>query len=481
MKKSIKINLVIFFILLIITSFFSFKYIKQKKPINSDFTYKEIDIQNEYSKVELKSGLNLIALDLGGPEDINRSKSAFGDASILEQNNNYLLIDTGTDDENNILIDYLKAQNINHFSIYISHFHSDHYGKIKDILADDYFTVDNIYFPSLEIIKSRLDESKEWYGLISPFVTSGEKYINTLRQSGTNVVIIEKGSKIKVGEASLEVIWDLRESSINPDEMYSENTKTFKNRYMNDTSLVSMITYKGVKILNCGDIEKSAEEEILASNINIKADIFKFSHHGGTGSNTESFVNKVNPTYAYFPNNYTAGNNAILWYGDRENGKYKILVDSLTSKTNVLSTLYNGNIIYNISSNGTISLTVDRNYHTLTIKYLDEETNKEIASQTEYIFNDRSPYHLEKLKYIKNIDDYSFSSSTYKNNETLTEDKTIFVYYKNNKEPIVPKNEPEENNNDQDNQKPKDTNKQNSDNTSKDDNQKEKNNQTNKS
>ena len=42
-----------------------------------------------YNKVELQPGLNMIAIDLGGPVNIDRSKSAYGDAAILEQNNNY--------------------------------------------------------------------------------------------------------------------------------------------------------------------------------------------------------------------------------------------------------------------------------------------------------------------------------------------------------------------------------------------------------
>lgn len=98
------------------------------------------------SKYKLESGLNIIAIDLGGPYDSNRENGAFGDATLLEQNGNYLLIDTGTDDENNVLINFLKSQKINKFSIYISHYHNDHYGKVKDILNDSYFNVEKIYF-----------------------------------------------------------------------------------------------------------------------------------------------------------------------------------------------------------------------------------------------------------------------------------------------------------------------------------------------
>ncbi len=383
----------------------------------------------EYSKITLKNGLNIIAIDLGGPVNVDRSNSAYGDAAIIEQNGNYLLMDTGTDDNNNILINYLKTQGINRFSIYLSHYHNDHYGKIKDILKDNYFSVDKVYIPNPDIIASKLDASKEWNDTISAYVTWGNKYINDLTNLGANVVIIEKGSSIKIGDASLRVIWDMKNSSLDADSMYNADPKLFKNRFINDTSVVSIITYKGIKYLNAGDIEEEAEKDIIRQNIDVKADIFKFSHHGAVGSNSIQFVDKVSPIYAYFPNNYTAGNNVILWYGDRENGKYRGLVDSLTSRTNVLSTLYNGNILYNISPNGIISTDITRNYNTLTIKNIDRENDRVLTDSAEYLFNDRSPYHLNKINYIKNIENYKFISSTYSDNDILTINKTITNTY----------------------------------------------------
>lgn len=387
---------------------------------------------SDYKTFNFPSGLNIMAYDLGGPITVNRENSAFGDATILEQNNNYLLIDTGTNDQNNVLINYLKAQNINHLSIYLSHYHSDHYGKIKSILSDSYFTVEKVYIPNPKILGSILDSEKEWNGIVEPYYTWGVKYINQLKNLGAEVIMIEKGDVITIGEATLEVIWDLQDSEINVDEVYNESPTYFKNYIINDSSIVSMVTYKGIKYLTAGDIKKHAEEDIIKKGINIKADIFKYSHHGSNYSNTDSFVDKVNPKYAYFPNNYIAGKNEILWYGERENGKFKSLVDRLVGKTNVLSTLYNGNLLYNISPNGEIKTYITRNYNKLTIKYVDNKTNKEISDSVEYYFNNKSPYHLEKFSYIKNIQNYNFINTTYVKGDVLTTDKEIINYYEQN-------------------------------------------------
>ena len=383
------------------------------------------------ANIELEEGLNILAFDLGGPSTENeyRENSSFGDSALIEQNGHYLLIDTGTNDNNDTLINYLKELKVKNLSIYLSHYHSDHSGKIKRILNDSYFNVENVYLPNSNVISSRLDESKEWYSTINAYVISAEKYKNDLINLGTNVVIINKDSIINIGDASLKVIWDITTSTISFDEIYQETPSSFKNRAINNTSLVSMITYKGIKFLTAGDIEKKAEEDILNQKINIKADIFKFSHHGATGSNMDEFIDKVNPSYAYFPNNYTAGKNNILWYGDRDNGKFRSFVNNLASKTNILSTLYNGNILYNISPKGEIKVKATRNYKTITVSYLDHNQN-DLIEPIDYIFNDASVFHLDKINYQKEIKDYVLiNTANNEDNYILENNIELKCYY----------------------------------------------------
>ena len=240
---------------------------------------------SEVNKYDLQPGLNIIPIDLGGPIDSDRANGAYGDSALLEQNGNYLLMDTGTDDANDVLINFLKSQEVNKLSIYISHYHNDHYAKIKDILRDSYFTVENVYLPNPNIISSKLDESASWYNEINEYVTIAENLKNDLIGLGTNVVLIEKGSKINLGDAKIDVIWDLTESSLTPNEYYQDSYGSLKNHFMNDTSLITKVSYKGIKFLNAGDIEARAEEEIIEKNVDVKADIFKCSHHGGASSN----------------------------------------------------------------------------------------------------------------------------------------------------------------------------------------------------
>lgn len=66
----------------------------------------------------------------------------------------------------------------------------------------------------------------------------------------------------------------------------------------NDMSLVVKIVYKEVTFLFTGDIEAEAEKRLLASGINLKADVLKVAHHGSKGSSTIDFLEKVQPEYA---------------------------------------------------------------------------------------------------------------------------------------------------------------------------------------
>jgi competence protein ComEC len=73
-----------------------------------------------------------------------------------------------------------------------------------------------------------------------------------------------------------------------------ENTKDDNN----NNSLVMQTKIKGTKILFTGDIESSAEQEILKSNLDINSNILKLAHHGSKTSSQKEFLEEVNPELA---------------------------------------------------------------------------------------------------------------------------------------------------------------------------------------
>ena len=426
---------------------------------------------NKYVKHTLQKGLNIISIDLGGP-NLNkniRKNGSYGDATLIEQNGKYLLIDTGNrkldssgkEIDNNVLINFLKAQKVKKLSIFISHYHIDHYGKVEAILKDSYFTVEKLYLPDPKIVYSKVDNATQkktfdnWY----------EDYIAKLKKAGAkekNIILTKKNSSLDIGEAKLKVIWDYSDINLKYSSFKLDRLGGASNHYVNNTSLGTMITYKDKKVLMAGDIEEKGEKKILdkvnKKTLNIQADILKLSHHGGVSSNISAFIEKVGPKYAFMPNNATKlNNNPDMWQGDRSgdlfnfknpyNEKagvaynaninsyktFKAFVNSLASKTNLYSTLYNGCTLFNISTSGVITVDTTRHYNTLTVKYVDIDTKKEIQDSENYKFCDRSEYHLETLNYIKYPKAYVFLNSTYQPKQILTKNQTVTCNYEKKK------------------------------------------------
>jgi competence protein ComEC len=68
----------------------------------------------------------------------------------------------------------------------------------------------------------------------------------------------------------------------------------------NDASLVLRLTYGEVSFLFPGDVESSAEGEILKTGVNLRSTVLKAPHHGSKTSSTESFLKAVRPKYVVF-------------------------------------------------------------------------------------------------------------------------------------------------------------------------------------
>ena len=409
----------IFLILFIVVFLFLFFLLLNKKSFG-------------LSNVFDKDGLNIVALDLGGTslDDDIRKDGAYGDAIIIEQDGNYLLMDSGTDDINDTLLTYLKNNGINKFSIYLSHYHSDHFGKIKDIFNDSYFTVDKLYVPSIDgylELDTEENKNKSWY---EPAVASRirvyELFKGYAAQTNTEVVDLKTGSELSIGDATLKVLWYNFDEDIS--KRITPDLCSTDGIFLNNSSLVSMIEYKGKKYFTGGDIEESAERVLLEKNIDISADIMKLSHHGSIYSNISEFVNKVNPKYILASNNYTAGNNHILWFGER-NSSFANLANRLDEKSSLASTLYNGNVQYNISLDGKITVEMSRNYSLIKIKFLDEN-NQDISDSISYIVNNKSKSHIFREDYVKNIDSYNLSFIENEiNNDIVSDDVVVICHY----------------------------------------------------
>ncbi len=109
-------------------------------------------------------------------------------------------------------------------------------------------------------------------------------WLELIRDRKIPLTIIDRPQIIEFGEnCELQIIYP-RESLLG---------KEVSN--LNNSSIVIQLVYRQTKFLLAGDIELEAEQELLASGIDLSANIFKANHHGSDTSNSKEFLQAVQP------------------------------------------------------------------------------------------------------------------------------------------------------------------------------------------
>lgn len=255
------------------------------------------------------SGMSVYALDLG-----NGNK---GDAVIVEQGDELLLMDLGTIGARSAVIAGLEAldapkrdsNSAKKLSIYFSHFHGDHIGGIVNGPAGtlqsllDKFEVSTVYVPSKSVFEGRIPESSDYLSRWSGIVNRVQRY-----QPDCDVVQLKAGSTFSVGNAKATVIGPVGVSGFaNPGKEPGEGDSNSEDgpwhTFLNNCSLVTQIKYGSITYLTSGDAREDAEAALVKKyGGKLKADIFKMAHHGVSG-NTSAFLARVRPTYSFATNN----------------------------------------------------------------------------------------------------------------------------------------------------------------------------------
>lgn len=240
----------------------------------------------------------------------------WSDAILIEANGKWGFVDTGSMFYYPMIKDYLDDNNIKELDfIFLTHFHSDHYGNIVNIIND--FKVNTLYikkYSGHEGITGSGYESNEDY-----LIHEKGKYEEILEASKkTNKLIflddLPSPYTINFNGIDLE-LYNTRNNLIH---LYDDETSPFyhQNRFSeNGNSVPIFINFNNHTIFlgsDCCDSDSSVpvfhqmarrivKDIYNKYNIN-HIDVYKSCHHGGGGTNGLELLQLLNSDYCIITN-----------------------------------------------------------------------------------------------------------------------------------------------------------------------------------
>ncbi len=137
----------------------------------------------------------------------------------------------------------------------------------------------------VEVLK-RYQVEQVFYNGVDDMDSTYLEFLKEIEEKKIKKEIVWLGKFIELDGLKLEILFPFENLS----------GQSFKND--NEASMVFKLTLGQVKILLTGDATKKVEEQLIKSNLDLKADLLKVAHHGARDATSLEFLENVKPTYA---------------------------------------------------------------------------------------------------------------------------------------------------------------------------------------
>lgn len=201
-----------------------------------------------------------------------------GDAILIQVEDKNYLIDTGLEENSQMLIDGLKAKNVDNLDgVFLTHTHKDHIGGMEALSAA--YHIEMMY-------RAEISENKK----------NGENKIDNLSEElSIPLTKLQAGDKVEISDGiSFDVIGPL---VLNQDDD-------------NDNSLVMNLEVNGVKFLFTGDMQFAEEKTLMDAGVYLSSDILKVGNHGNKDATSDEFAIAVSPKYSVITTDTTVDVNS---------------------------------------------------------------------------------------------------------------------------------------------------------------------------
>ncbi|MBQ8057024.1 MAG: MBL fold metallo-hydrolase [Ruminococcus sp.] len=272
-----------------------------------------------------------------------------GDCTLIESDNQFMLIDAGEAEYGATVCQYLENNNVKTLSYVVAtHPHSDHCGGLTEVINT--FECEN--FITVETDQ----QTRSWLNVL-----------NAVSENNVNYIDAKVNATYSLGDSTFEILGP-----------HSSNYEEY-----NNFSVVIKATFQNNSFLFTGDAERLAEHEMLDYGSNLSADVLKIPHHGSSSSSSKEFLSAVSPTYGVIS----------CGYQNEYGHPHKETVKSLNAL---------GVTIYRTDILGTIVATSDGN----NIEFFYENTDEKVEKPTpvSYIGNKNTKkFHLDSCNGVKDI------------------------------------------------------------------------------
>lgn len=192
-----------------------------------------------------------------------------GDATLIQNGNTAVLIDTGSGESKTEMVKVLKEKGVEKLEYLIfSHGHEDHVGQGCDIIRE--FPVEHVIcdFGNQEGYVQRLEEC--------------------LKAMNIDVIQPKGGESFVCGSFQIDILYGRNEDIMQGGEEISR---------VNNQSIALKVVHGENSFLFYGDGEEEYEQWMMKNKIDVKADVLKAPHHGGATSSAENILDKCNPSF----------------------------------------------------------------------------------------------------------------------------------------------------------------------------------------
>ena len=189
-----------------------------------------------------------------------------GDCTLIRTRGSDILIDAGPESAQDALCLRLKQLGVKEIALAVfTHPDEDHVGGADGVLNQ--ISVKEVWLPVREMDNP-----------------SAARMEQAIEDSGANRKNVKAGEVLTVGDVVVATLAPLGDATNDP----------------NDNSIVLRITCGEIGMLFMGDASVKVEKKLIETYAkgHISAQLYKVGHHGSSTSNTEDFLDIVNPTYA---------------------------------------------------------------------------------------------------------------------------------------------------------------------------------------